>query len=234
MTDPLLITVDGPSASGKSSTSALLAQNLGWPWVSTGAFYRGLALVLIKKNWVEDMGRWDLEAWTSLAQDPIWKVEMDSHKTRIFFMNSEVTGESSGEKVGHLTSKISAIPFVRQALLIQQRNCFDPKKGLVAEGRDCGTVVFPQAPLKVYLTARQDTRAHRRSTQESTQFTPLSSPPPLDLGKTLKMQQDRDQRDWGRSIAPLKVPEGALEIDSSELSLEEVVKQILHHYDSYK
>lgn len=209
-----LITIDGPSASGKSSVSRALAGKLGWPWVSTGAFYRGLAIAAIRKG--ADIN--DSEAMESLAKDGVWEVRLSQADTLVFFDGEDVTAEISGEEVGGVASQISQIPNVRSALLERQRHCFVPETGLVAEGRDCGTVVFPQATAKIFLTASPALRAMRRSEEES-----------QDVEKTKELQKQRDALDSGRKVAPLKVADGALQVDSSFLSLDEVVTEVLKY-----
>jgi CMP/dCMP kinase len=209
-----LITIDGPSASGKSSVSRLLAKRLNWPWVSTGAFYRGLALASIK----QDLNIADKSVMEKLAIDKIWQVRMTAEDTLVFYDDVDVTSEIAGEQVGLVASQISQIPMVRKALLQRQRDCFVENKGLVAEGRDCGTVVFPHAPAKVFLTASPDLRALRRSEEES-----------QAVEKTLEMQKKRDLLDSQRKVAPLKIADGALQVDSSYLSLEEVVDEVFKY-----
>jgi cytidylate kinase len=210
-----VITIDGPAASGKSSVSRLLAQKLGWIWVSTGAFYRGLALVAQRLG-VDASNETEL---ANLAVDPVWAVQLSPEATHVLFRGEDVTGGIKAESVGNYASRVSQYPKVRQALLDAQRQCAGKGHGLVAEGRDCGTVVFPQAKLKVYLTASAFSRAQRRA-QESGEGS-------ADL---LKMQKQRDAQDTGRTVAPLAVPEGALVIDSSEMGLMEVVDQIHSSY----
>lgn len=209
-----LITVDGPSASGKSSVSRLVAKKLGWKWVSTGAFYRGLALLALKRQ----VNVEDEQALLQLAQSQDWKIQMTPVDTEVFVDDDNVTDEIGGEAVGAMASQISQIPEVRTALLERQRNCFDPSQGLVAEGRDCGTVVFPQAVAKIYLTASPATRALRRSEEEG-----------ADQAATQELQNQRDKQDSQRKVAPLKVADGALEIDSSFLSLEEVATEVIKY-----
>ncbi len=209
-----LITIDGPSASGKSSVSREVARHLGWPWVSTGAFYRGLALAALKKNVLAS----DEKALVDLASQTLWKIEMTPEDTLVLFDDFDVTGDIFGEKVGAMASQISQIPGVRAALLQRQRDCFQPSIGLVAEGRDCGTVVFPNATAKIYLTASPSLRAMRRSEQEQG-----------SLAETLKLQKNRDKQDSQRQVAPLKVADGAMTIDSSYLSLTEVVEEVLKY-----
>ena len=206
-----IITIDGPSASGKSTVSRLLAEELRWPWVSTGIFYRGLAFTLIEKN-VDLDTESEILPW---VDDPCWQVRMTGESTLAFFGKNEVTDRVQGEQIGSVASKISQFSGVRKALLDRQRRCYDEKSGLIAEGRDCGTVVFPEAFLKVYLTADAKSRAQRRSIDENTNWQ-----------DTLELQRKRDRDDSHRKQAPMKVAEGALEIDSSHRGLAEVVKMI--------
>lgn len=210
-----LITIDGPSASGKSSVSRLVAKKLGWKWVSTGAFYRGLALAAMKEQ-TDKGSHQDLVA---LSESDVWKVVMTPQDTEVYYRDQPVTEEISGEKVGALASEISQIPQVREALLARQRNCYNQELGLVAEGRDCGTVVFPQAESKIYLTANPNLRALRRSKEEG-----------ASAMETEKLQEIRDLQDSTRKVAPLKEADGALKIDSSFLSLEEVVQEVVAYH----
>ncbi|MCB0378187.1 MAG: (d)CMP kinase [Bdellovibrionales bacterium] len=213
-----LITIDGPSASGKSTVSRLLAEKLGWSWVSTGAFYRGLAFVAKDQKVAVD----DETTLTQLVSDPCWKIQLTAVKTMVLYNHKDITAEISGEEVGAFASKISQLPGVRQALLDRQRACFSSGgPGLIAEGRDCGTVVFPEAPLKVYLTADPSRRAQRRSQDDEE-----------SVEKTLEMQKKRDQQDSERKQAPLKAAQGAIIIDSSDMSLNQVVDQIFGLYQA--
>lgn len=212
MSENKLIAIDGPSASGKSSVSRLLSQRLGWQWVSTGAFYRGLAFAVMKKGFSPQKQKNEL---IQLVSDPIWKVQMEPGETQVFYDGGNVTSQIFGEDTGAIASQVSQIPEVRQALLERQRRCFDKEKGLIAEGRDCGTVVFPQAQLKIYLTAGAAQRAQRRSEEESS-----------NLEKTMEMQKIRDREDSQRKQAPLKAAEDSVHIDSTHMSLEEVVDKI--------
>lgn len=210
---PNIITIDGPAASGKSSVSRELAKRLGWKWVSTGAFYRGLAYVALKEDLL--LPEADAQKLAALAASPVWSVRLDDDQTRVFYKNQDVTKEILSEENGTRASLISQIPEVRQALLQNQRNCAKGVPGLVAEGRDCGTVVFPNARLKLYLTASQEERARRRASQQG-----------LDFQETQKEQTKRDHQDSSRSAAPMKVPEGARVVDSGGLELSQVVDKI--------
>lgn len=206
-----LVSIDGPSASGKSTVSRMLSKELGWPWVSTGAFYRGLAYAVLTKNIPLD----NEDEILGMTTSKNWRVLMTLEKTQVFYKDKEVTDDIAGEKVGAIASRVSQIAPVRAALLGRQRNCFDPEKGLIAEGRDCGTVVFPTSPVKIFLTANAEQRAQRRSTEEK-----------QDQKKILEMQRKRDQNDSQRSSAPLKAAEDAVIIDSSNMELKAVVEQI--------
>lgn len=208
----LVITIDGPAASGKTSVSRELAKRLGWQWVSTGAFYRGLAYAALEM-------RTDLESEDELIQlasrRDVWKVEMSDSKTRVVFQERDVTEMISQEDVGSVASKISHFPKVRAALLGAQRSCSDLALGLVAEGRDCGTVVFPDAEAKVYLTASQVNRAERRAREQG-----------ADASEIGEAQKKRDEQDSTRKAAPLQVPDQALVLDSTHLGFEEVVAEV--------
>lgn len=209
-----VITIDGPAASGKSSVSRGLAKMMSIPWVSTGAFYRALAYAALHNKIPLD----NAEALTELAMGNDWKVEMTPEKTQIWYKGSDVTDQSAQEDVGNVASVISHYPEVRSSLLDHQRQCALNTRGLIAEGRDCGTVVFSQAEVKVYLTANSKDRAARRA---------------LELGldhKTMAEQQKvRDQQDSSRKVAPLQVPKDSLVIDATDMTIEQVVQQIFTH-----
>lgn len=206
-----VITIDGPAASGKSSVSRELAKLLTIPWVSTGAFYRGLAYAAIRTK--TDLS--DKTALTELAMSDIWKVVMSSERTQVWFQDENITDEISQERVGNVASQISHYPEVRSSLLDHQRQCAFRAAGLVAEGRDCGTVVFPQAEVKVYLTASSQHRAQRRAQELG-----------MDEKELVIQQKQRDEQDSTRKVAPLQIPTDAMVIDTTQMSLHEVVQQI--------
>ncbi len=128
--NPKVISIDGPSASGKSSVSRELARRLGWKWVSTGAFYRGLAFVAMK----EGIDSSETERLVRLAADPVWEVRMDDDQTRVFYKRKDVTLDILSEENGSRASRVSQNPEVRHALLQNQRDCAQSVVGLVAEG----------------------------------------------------------------------------------------------------
>jgi cytidylate kinase len=205
-----VITIDGPAASGKTSVSRELARRLGWKWVSTGAFYRALAYVAQQKGvpWENP------EDLANLVSDKAWAVDLGVERTGVILDGKDVTEEIYAEEIGGGASQVSQYPEVRKALLQAQRD-LALVTDLVAEGRDCGTVVFPEANLKIYLTARSEQRAQRRATEKG-----------ADVDKIQAQQKDRDARDSGRKAAPLKVPEGASVIDTGPLNLEQVVDKV--------
>ena len=203
-----VVTIDGPAASGKSSVSREVSKRLGWSWVSTGAFYRALAYLAQRTQTPLD----DEIALSELAKSPDWSVKLTPEHTEVWFQGSDVTAFLHAEEVGVAASQVSRHPLVRAQLLQAQRDCVNGVPGLIAEGRDCGTVVFPQADVKIYLTARSESRAQRRVTE-------LGG----DLGATKAAQQLRDTQDRLRKAAPLKAPENSHVIDTSEMNLMQVV-----------
>lgn len=210
-----VVTIDGPAASGKTSVSRELARRLGWSWVSTGAFYRGLAFCAHELSL-------DLDSESDLAALSLssrWRVELTDSHTRVFLDQRDVTDKINAEVVGNIASKISHFPMVRESLLTPQRALAElaglANAGLVAEGRDCGTVVFPKAEVKIYLTANQENRAERRAKELG-----------LSTEETVQAQAQRDKQDSTRKAAPLSVPENALVVDTTELGFEQVVDLI--------
>ncbi|HVK61979.1 MAG TPA: (d)CMP kinase [Bdellovibrionales bacterium] len=211
MTNGFIVTIDGPAASGKSSVSRELARRFGWSWVSTGAFYRGLAYVADAKG-VDLTKESEL---VKIAQSPMWSVRMTSEQTCVYLDGQNVSDEVSRERVGSLASKISSFPKVRSALLDAQRQCAQGISGLIAEGRDCGTVVFPDADVKIFLTARAEDRAARRAKEEG-----------REVDHLITEQKVRDAQDAARKAAPMEAATDAHVLDTTELSLAEVVDAI--------
>lgn len=191
-----------------------VAKRTGWSWVSTGAFYRGLAYIAhsLKCDLASE------DAIVKLAQSSDWSVRMTPDETCVLMGQKDVTGDIGREEVGSLASKISSFPKVRAALLEAQRQCAVGVAGLVAEGRDCGTVVFPNARVKIFLTARAEDRAARRALEEG-----------RDVGHLMNEQQTRDAQDANRKAAPLQAPADAHVIDTTDLSLIEVVERVEEH-----
>lgn len=216
-----LITIDGPAASGKTSVSREVAQKLNWKWVSTGVFYRGIAYVAREAGIPTDQSDLIVKL---IAQSP-WEIRLEPLKTVFAVSGVDVSDGLMTTEVGEMASQLSQHKDVRAALLSAQRRCVQlAPQGLIAEGRDCGTVVFPNAPLKVYLTARGEERAARRAREEEVTG--------MTVAEALHAQRDRDQRDSQRPVAPLRAAEGAIAIDTSELSLSEVVNLVLSSWEA--
>ncbi|RUO65352.1 cytidylate kinase [Pseudidiomarina planktonica] len=213
-----VITVDGPSGAGKGTVSRLLAEKLGWHLLDSGAIYRVLALAAIHHGFTPD----DEESLVALATDLDVKFVAEEEKslTHIILEGEDVTVTIRTEEVGNMASKVAALPRIREALLRRQR-AFKEMPGLVADGRDMGTVVFTDAAAKIFLTASAQERAERRYKQL------------LEKGFTANIDQliaeieERDERDTNRSVAPLKPAEDSLFVDSTELSIDQVVTEIL-------
>jgi cytidylate kinase len=208
---PFVITIDGPAGSGKSTVSALLARRLNLPFLTTGAIYRGLAYFCHLKE--IDLN--DEHAVASNAGHESWKVVINPEGTQVFIDNQNVTAVLNTELVASFASRISAYPRVRSELLNAQR-VFNRHPGLVAEGRDCGTVVFPNAQVKIFLTASLEQRALRRSGDDKS----------ATQVEHVKSISARDAADTGRKAAPLTKASDAVEIDTSLMEIDEVVSKI--------
>lgn len=217
MSSPV-ITLDGPSGSGKGTLAGLLANRLGWNLLDSGAIYRLLAYGAGKRGidladeaaLVELAGRLDVEF-----------VPGQPGQEQVTLLDGEdVTRAIRTEQAGAGASKVAALPAVRAALLDRQR-AFRAAPGLIADGRDMGTVVFPDAPLKIFLTASVEERARRRYLQLK------EKGEAVNLAGLLDEIRARDERDTQRATAPLKPAEDALLLDSTELSIEQVLDRIL-------
>ena len=204
-----LITIDGPSASGKSSLSRSLADRLEWKWLSTGIFYRGLAFLALSKKTEDE------KTIAGLIDTEDWSIRLNKEQSGFIYNKKDITPQVYTEEVDAFASKLAKFPLVRKALLPYQRNCFleNKQEGLIAEGRDCGTVVFPEASLKIYLTAEDDIRAMRRAHQRGS----------LPVDDVITLQKQRDERDISRENSPLREPKGAFIIDAGKHSFEEMV-----------
>ncbi|AVO55226.1 (d)CMP kinase [Ectopseudomonas mendocina] len=207
-----VITVDGPSGSGKGTLCALLAKQLGWNLLDSGALYRLLAFAA--GNHGIDLT--NEEALKQLAAH----LDVQFIEKRIILEGEEVTDAIRNEQVGAGASMVASLPAVREALLQRQR-AFQEMPGLVADGRDMGTVVFSDAPLKIFLTASAEERARRRYLQLK------SKGDDVNLASLLDEIRARDERDTQRAVAPLKPAADAILLDSTELSIEQVLERIL-------
>ena len=218
MTSPAVpvVAIDGPSGSGKGTIGKLLAQKLGWHYLDSGALYRLAALAALRRH--VDFG--DAQALAAVAAALDVRFAPAAAGERVYLDGEDVADELRTERAGDAASKVAAVPGVRAALLQRQRD-FAVPPGLVADGRDMGTVVFPDAILKVVLTASAEARAMRRHKQLKEKGIDVSLP---DLSWDIAQ---RDARDANRTVAPFKAAPGAQVIDSTSLAPEEVVAHIL-------
>ncbi|GAA6204399.1 (d)CMP kinase [Thalassotalea sp. SU-HH00458] len=212
-----VITIDGPSGAGKGTAARLVAEQLGWHLLDSGAIYRVLAVATQHHHLTID----EEEPLIPIAAHLDVQFEI-SHEgeSKVILEGEDVTNSIRTEEIGAIASKVAAFPRVREALLRRQR-AFKVSPGLVADGRDMGTVVFIDAPVKVFLTASAEERAERRFNQLKAKGFDVK------IGRLLDDIRQRDERDENRKVAPLVPAEGALIVDSTELSIVEVVRKIL-------
>ena len=207
-----VVTIDGPSGSGKGTIARLLADRLGWHCLDSGALYRLVGVAADRAGVSLD----DPAALAAVARD----LPVEFAGDRVLLDGEDVGTLIRTEQAGSLASRVAAVPAVRDALLDWQRG-YAREPGLVADGRDMGTVVFPDAQVKVFLTASAEERAHRRHKQL------LEKGLTANLSNLVAEIRERDERDRNRAVAPLKAPAAALEIESTALSIEEVLGRVL-------
>jgi cytidylate kinase len=213
-----VLAVDGPSGSGKGTICRQVAQQLGWHMLDSGALYRLVALGAQRRGIALD----DIEALTTYAEnlDVVFSIPEQAGETEVLLEGEVVTDDIRTETAGNNASKVAAIPEVRVALLQRQRDFAQPP-GLVADGRDMGTVVFPHARVKIFLTASAEERAQRRYKQLKEKGISANL---ADLQAEIA---ERDERDAKRTVSPLKPADDAVVLDTSELSIEEVTAKVL-------
>ena len=208
-----VIAIDGPSASGKGTIASIVARRLGFHYLESGALYRVLALISLREDTVDEARLAGLAA----GMDVLFR------DGEILLEDEDVSDKVRSEMCGIRASEIARIPAVRRALLTRQR-AFRRAPGLVADGRDMGTVVFPDAPLKIFLTARPEVRAERRYKQLKEKGIDAN------LRALSRDLQERDERDMKRAVAPLVPAPDSQVLDSSALSIDEVADRILKLY----
>jgi cytidylate kinase len=212
----MVIAIDGPAGAGKSSVAKRVAQALGYRYLDTGALYRALAWKAMQRGLRPQDTRYIIE----MTRETRVELQQSNGEQRVLVDGEDVTEAIRVPEVGNLASPISAIPEVREILLDWQRE-FGRQGGIVAEGRDTGTVVFPKADVKIFLTASLDERARRRHKEL------------LERGINISFEQvkldmeARDQRDSTRHVAPLRPAPDAVVINTDHMSLDEVVEEVL-------
>jgi CMP/dCMP kinase len=214
----MIIAIDGPSASGKSTLGRMLARALKLLYIDTGSMYRAVALATIDAE--IDPG--DKHAVSALADEIEIDLRGDPDSLSVLLNGHDVTNQIRTEKVTEMSSVVSTIPGVRRAMVARQRAI--GKRGAVLNGRDIGTVVFPDADIKFFLTAGPEERAERRYKED--QMTAASS---ATFAETLSDINERDRRDSTRADSPLKVADGAIVIDSTGKSIDEVFEEMISH-----
>lgn len=211
-----IITIDGPVSSGKGTVARIVAQQLGWHLLDSGALYRVLGLYAVERGVSLDDGA----ALIPLAEAlPVRFLEEDGD-TRVMLEGEDVGHRIRAEEVGELASRVAVHQPVRRALLNRQQAFVEPP-GLVADGRDMGTIVFTTAPLKIFLTASAEERARRRYNQLKEKGFGAT------LAALVEDIRNRDERDMNREVAPLRPADDAVVVDSTDLSVDEVVNRIL-------
>ncbi len=214
-----VITIDGPTASGKGTIASKVAEQLGWAALDSGALYRLTALGVLRSGRSAD----DVQGVASVARG----LEAAFRGGRIMVGGEDVAGLIREEHIGNLASRIAAYQPVRDALLQRQRDFLRPP-GLVADGRDMGTIVFPDAPLKIFLVADVEARAERRYKQL------MEKGFSVNLTDLLEDMRARDARDRNRANAPLAAATDAVRVDSSGLTIDQTVKAVLDLWSGKK
>lgn len=215
-----VITIDGPSGAGKGTISHMLADRLGWHLLDSGAIYRVLSLAALHHNVDLD----NEEALSLLAShlDVQFLTGDVKHGVKVILEGEDVTSDIRTQECSNAASKVAAFPRVREALLRRQR-AFNTMPGLIADGRDMGTVVFPNAPAKLYLTASAEERAQRRYNQlQDKGFD-------VNIDRLLVEIKERDDRDMNRKVAPLVAADDALVIDTTAIDIEQVLDIAMQH-----
>lgn len=215
------IAIDGPAGAGKSTIARCVAKELSFIYVDTGAMYRAMALYLLRKEVNKD----DTEQIGNICQDAEISIEYQNGEQIVLLNDENVNSYLRTEEVGNMASVSSAVPRVREKLLSLQRK-LARDMSVVMDGRDIGTTILPDADVKIYLTASSLTRAKRRYLELQEKGTVCN------LDEIQKDIEERDQRDMNREISPLRQAEDAVLVDSSDLTIQQVVDRILQIFRS--
>lgn len=213
----MIIAIDGPAGSGKSTLGRMLAKALHLLYIDTGSMYRAVALAVIDA----ELDPADKDAVTQLAQSAGIDLEGDPDSLRVRLAHRDVTERIREDDITAMSSIVSTIPGVRRAMVQRQREM--GSRGAVLNGRDIGTVVFPDADIKFFLDAAAEERAERRFTEDQV------TNPDLTLAQTLAEINERDRRDSTRADSPLKIADDAIVIDSTGLSIQAVFERMMEH-----
>lgn len=209
----IVVAIDGYSACGKSSTAKQVAQHLGYKFIDTGAMYRAVTLFFIRNGVIVE----DLEE----VERALDQCEIGFEGKTVLLNGENIDMEIRTQAVNNSVSQVSAISLVRKKMVVQQQE-IGIEKGVVMDGRDIGTVVFPEAELKIFMTAEMDTRARRR--QKELQMKGLDE----DLESIKRNLAERDHVDSNRADSPLRKAEGAIEIDTTSMTLDQQIDQIVN------
>ena len=215
------IAIDGPAGAGKSTIARRVAKELSFIYVDTGAMYRAMALYLLRR----EVNRDDTEQIGNICQDAEISIEYQNGEQIVLLNGENVNSYLRTEEVGNMASVSSAVPRVREKLLSLQRK-LAKDMSVVMDGRDIGTTILPDADVKIYLTASSLTRAKRRYLELQEKGTVCN------LDEIQKDIEERDQRDMTREISPLRQAEDAVLVDSSDLTIQQVVDRILQIFRS--
>ena len=210
------VAIDGPAGAGKSSVSRLTAEKLGYSYIDTGAIYRALAVFM------GDTKAEDHDKIRELLKNFEVSFKIENGVNRVFLNGKDVTTEIRAEKISMKASSVSAIPFVREALFNMQRK-YAEAGGIVMEGRDIGTVIMPDAELKIFLTASPEKRARRRMLEIEAKGLKV------DFDELVREIKERDIKDSTRAVSPLKQAEDAVLLDNSDINLEQTVELIVKY-----
>lgn len=213
----MVVAIDGPAGTGKSSVSRGLARALGARYLDTGAMYRMVTLAVLRAN----VDPTDADAVGQIGSNAEMSVDYNPAGDRYFLAGQDVSGEIRGDEVTRTVSAVSSVPTVRTRLVGLQRAMAEGPGNVVVEGRDIGTVVLPDAPVKIFLTASAETRARRRNDQN------VAAGLPDDYEVVLADVRRRDHLDSTRAVSPLRAAADAVVVDTSDMTEEQVIAHVL-------